>query len=167
MERQNIDEPQVPPEFARATLDNFGFISAAVFRLLDKMAEHWASVSGEPLDAYRLDFKQGFLMELLAAMQLLAWEQRQIFVHREVGLPSADEAIQHAFESWSSFPDSEMTPLQRAVFRLWIERFAWTAREDLNADVAVDPVDEEILLEYLADYLWTHRHAAMSGKENQ
>jgi hypothetical protein len=40
---------------------------------------------------------------------------------------------------------------------LFVERFAWKARDELDADVALHEADEEQILEALADFLWNHR----------
>jgi hypothetical protein len=103
-----------------------------------------------------LPMPAGFLLHLGAALRLLEWEARGIFVHREAGLPEARQAIRDAFQSLTE-PDADPTKLCVAVLRLCVERFAWSGLPELGADVALDEAQEDALLEALADFLWAQR----------
>jgi hypothetical protein len=97
-----------------------------------------------------------FLLGLGAALRLLAWEARGFFFHREAGLPEARQAVHAACLSLSD-PNPDPTELCLHVMRLSVEKFAWNAPEELGADVSLGEAEEEMVLEALADFLWTHR----------
>jgi hypothetical protein len=40
---------------------------------------------------------------------------------------------------------------------LSVDRLAWSARGELNIEVALGEADEEAILAGLADFLWEHR----------
>ena len=44
-----------------------------------------------------------------------------------------------------------------------VGRLALAGREELAADVVVDPPDDALLLETLADFAWAHRRAGRAG----
>jgi hypothetical protein len=104
-----------------------------------------------------------FLLDLGAALRLLAWEQGGLHVHRDAGLPPAEQALHDAFGLLA--PKSGAEPrhsveLSRKVVALFAERFAWLGRHDLDADVMLDDhVDEDDLVGALAELLWKARHA--------
>jgi len=100
-----------------------------------------------------------FLLNLGAALRLLDWELRGLRVHIEEGLPSAQEAVRAAFlavSAQSNAPISTTGMLAYRVMTLFIERFAWNARKELDAQVTLEEADEDRILEELADYLWEH-----------
>jgi hypothetical protein len=99
---------------------------------------------------------RGFLLYLAAALRLLAWERGGLFLHREVGLPGAQQAIGDAFR-WLAEPDTDVTAFCISVMKLSMERFAWSGLCEIRTDVAIDEAHEELLLDALADFLWAHR----------
>src|SRR3954467_4937985 len=67
-----------------------------------------------------------FLLELGAAMRLLAWEVDGLDLH-EFGLPTARDAILQAFRDATRRIDDPSSPapsLRRAVFRITVEHLA-------------------------------------------
>jgi hypothetical protein len=98
----------------------------------------------------------GFLCHLGAALRLLEWEGQGFFFHIDAGVPKAQQAIHEAF---LSFTESDADPIKlcTAVLRLSVERFSWSGPPELGADIALDEVQEDVLLEALADFLWEHR----------
>jgi hypothetical protein len=104
-----------------------------------------------------LPLPERFLLQLGAALRLLSWEAEGLFSHRAVGLPDAGEAIREAFQSLHD-PDAGPSELCMAVLRLFVERFAWHGRRDLDADVTLDDLTDDAALGALAEYLWTTRH---------
>jgi hypothetical protein len=40
---------------------------------------------------------------------------------------------------------------------LFVERFCWNGRNELDADIILDKADEEAALDALADFLWMNR----------
>jgi hypothetical protein len=97
-----------------------------------------------------------FLLELGAALRLFRWEYCGLHTHLDAGLPPSSQAIRDAFRHLDGSGPLEMTLAYR-VLVLFAERFAWSAREELDAQVALGEADEDALLEALADFLWEHR----------
>ena len=101
-----------------------------------------------------------FLLELGAALRLLGWEDCGLSVHLDAGLPPSSQAL---CESLLTLAAPDITPgpgkdsLAYRVLVLFAERFAWSGREELDADVALGEADGDALLEALADFLWDNR----------
>lgn len=106
-----------------------------------------------------------FLLGLGAALRLLAWEQCGIAVHREAGLSSAHDAL-HDVLLALTHPEAKarVAHLPDAVLALTVERFAWSARAELDADVTLGQAEEEQVLEALADFLWANRPRERTGR---
>ena len=84
-----------------------------------------------------------FLLGLGAALHLHVWEWNGILVHREAGLPSAHEALLDVFQLLTD-PESaaKTAQLPARVIALFMAKFAWTARVELNADVTLGEAEE-------------------------
>ena len=108
-----------------------------------------------------LHLPAAFLLDLGAALRLLAWEQQGLQLHREAGLPPAREVLadvlRQAANAGSSAPALPNHGLALTVLMLSVDRLAWSARGELNIDVALGEADEEAILAGLADFLWEHR----------
>jgi hypothetical protein len=89
------------------------------------------------------------------------WEQSAISIHRDAGLPPAPDALRcvlaRLMSSSRHAGSNEDTPLIVEVTRLFVDRFAWSARQDLDADVLLGGADEDCLVDMLADLAWEHR----------
>jgi len=145
--------PNVPGELVAAVAEDAARDADRVGQFLRTLG-----LGGSPDRPVRLP--AAFLLELGAALRLGDWEQRGLQVHREAGLPSAQQALRDVFQASSTSPGPAAAPHERLVYRivvLFAERFAWNARVELDADIALDEADEEQLLEGLADFLWDHR----------
>ena len=108
----------------------------------------------------------GFLFELAGVLRLAYWEKLGLKDHLPSQLPSAAEALDDLLGRWSGnmpHPVRASAPILDQVLHTWFARFAWSGLEELEADVVLDDADEEELLEALADFLWTHRHAGQTG----
>ncbi len=101
-----------------------------------------------------------FLLELAGALRLACWEQLGIWVHRAAGLPTAHQALIEVLQSPGSDPISTgSATLSSQVFILWIRHFAWSSLAALDADlILVGDVEEDRLLDSIADLLWSQRH---------
>ena len=108
-----------------------------------------------------LHLPAAFLVDLGAALRLLAWEQQGLQLHREAGLPPAREVLadvlRQAVNAGSSAPALPNHGLALRVLMLSVDGLSWSARGELNIDVALGEADEEALLAGLADFLWEHR----------
>ena len=109
-----------------------------------------------------LPLPAAFLLDLGAALRLMAWEQAGINPQHVAGLPPAQEAIRDVLLSLRQPPtgaaqaDAPGT-LARRVGAAFFEHFAWCGLGELDADVTLGAADEEAVLEALADFLWAHR----------
>jgi hypothetical protein len=114
----------------------------------------------------------GLLLDLGAAMRLLAWEAAGLDPGRIAGLPTAHEAVLSAFRdatparpgeppAGTSAPPPVGPPgsLAARALEAFARHFAWAGHLELGADVALDAADEDALLEAVADFLWTNRPA--------
>jgi hypothetical protein len=104
-----------------------------------------------------------FLVGLAAALRLLSWEQSGLHVHRDVGLPSADEALRElagavVAPGSAALKEQVARQLLQRVLGVFIERLAWNGRALLEADLELGEADEDALVDALADLLWSHRH---------
>jgi hypothetical protein len=108
-----------------------------------------------------LQLPVAFLLDLGAALRLLAWEQQGLQVHREAGLPPARGALadvlRQAANACGSSSPAPNHGLAYRVLMLSVDRLAWSARSELDIDVALDEADEDAILAGLADFLWEHR----------
>jgi len=116
---------------------------------------------------------KGFLLNLAAALRLARWEHSGLRPHLPGSLTSAAEAFRNLVPPRDDVTDPDeaetIPPLSREVFRTWVERFCRTGQTSIGADVVLkqDSVSESDLLDSLADFLWEHRHLALSEEQQQ
>jgi len=144
------------------------FVAALVAHTLDAIHEQ-AGIDVEAARARPLSV--GFLLELGAVMQLVLWESAGLTFHTEAGLPSADAAgkdlERRAKLGLSEFEDAIRLHLWRRVNAFWIEHCAWDAQHLLGAEVAVDHTEKDLLVERLANFLWTNRRALTADPQHE
>lgn len=104
-----------------------------------------------------------FLLHMSAGVRLLVWESQGHFLHREIGLPDARQVIHDAFLIVNESKAANTLNLCCAVWRLAIERFAWAGQSELGADISLDEVDEDLLHDAVADFLWAIRSISTTG----
>jgi hypothetical protein len=119
---------------------------------------------GKHLVAY---LPKAFLMELSAVMRLRHWELGGIRDHIEAGLPSSQDATRELSARAAKGPEEFVGPqadlLSRRVFEFWISRFSWSGVETLGADLVVHGLDDDLLINTIADFLWSNRDALSSS----
>ena len=129
--------------------------------LLDALAAE-ASRRGEVFDVQGLPI--GFLLELGAIMQLHVWSITGVLPLLPVELPPVDVASNElnarVQTDSGQFEKVESATLSNRLLRVWLEHFSWTAPAILGVDVVLGNVDEEILIETVAQLLWNNRCAA-------
>jgi len=156
----------VPPDVLReypAELIRFAADEAG--RDADDVATFLAAAGLTPPPGETRGFPPGILLDLGAVVRLRRWEAAGYPVHVEAGLPTARAALHHVIAMLFEAAAGRATlktagVLGRAVFDVAATRFAWAARPELGADIALDGGDEDVLVEALAQYLWTHRKPA-------
>lgn len=101
-----------------------------------------------------------FLQGILIGVRLLRWERDGVTVHREAGLPSAEE---HLVKVAQLFDGPELreyvTDLSERARMLFYEHFAWSGGEDLHGEIGIVAEDDDEFLDRLANFIWDHRHA--------
>lgn len=142
-------------------------ISDELMRAVRKAAEHdvdmvWGIMhhlgdrAGRPNLINEVSFD--FVIQLGAALRLLFWEWNEIYIHRDAGLPDALDALRNVFRTAKDVEAAtKSASLPFKVFALLVERLSWTGPEDLDADFILGEVDEDALLNAMADFVWDHR----------
>ena len=127
----------------------------------DLTADFLKGVGLDPHPGTTRPLPSDFLLELGAAMRLLAWEVNGLDL-LDAGLPTARDAILQTFQGAVRRihdPSSPAPTLCRTLFRITVERLAWAGPRDLHAEILLDIPDEDELVEAMARFLWDHREA--------
>jgi hypothetical protein len=150
----------LPPDLVRAVAQDAALDADRVGCFLDELLGRCrAPAAGRP----PLLLPPDFLLELAAALRLLAWETSGLRCHLGAGLPPAQQALRDAFR-WlkpaTAAPETGDGPerLMPRVLALFIERLAWNGRVEWGADIALGEAEEDVLVGVVADFLWSHRH---------
>jgi hypothetical protein len=115
-----------------------------------------------PPDGSERFFPAEFLLEVGAAARVLAWEVQGIAFSQGGVRLTAGDILLRVFEDTARRLRDPSAPAARfdlvdAVFRLNMERLAWTGPRDLQAEIMLDFPDEDALVESLAQILWDNR----------
>jgi hypothetical protein len=144
------------------------FVASFVVHLLDAVYDRAgidaATARSCPLPA-------GFLLDLGAVIQLALWEDAGLTVHIEAGLPTSDVAAKElerrAKLGPSAFATVTRLDLWFKVKEIWAEHFAWQGEEMFGAEIALARIDDDVLVNALADFLWRNRHIALTNEKEQ
>jgi hypothetical protein len=93
-----------------------------------------------------------------AVSRLHNWEAVRISIHRGRGFPPACEILTNAARALveeGKRPDG--SGLAMDVMNMFLENFAWNSRQNLDAPVVLDSLDEDVALDALAELLWRRR----------
>jgi hypothetical protein len=116
-----------------------------------------------PSDGSERSYPAEFLVEVGVAARVLVSEMHGIGLFQRGVRLTAGDILLRVFEDTTrrlrdpSAPASTLD-LVDAVFRLNMERLAWTGPRDLQAEIMLDFPDEDALVESLAQILWNNRH---------
>lgn len=129
------------------------------------LAQHFANPEFWPdpdtaFTTWKSVYPREFLLELAAALRICSWEQLNL-VRPDMNLPDGKEALQTILSQLGK--DGFKTGLSLLVFRTFVEHFAWQGIAMLGIDVVLDKLDENVLADRIADYLWKNRHAYRGG----
>ncbi len=155
-------------------------LGLAVIEACVREAHLMAELVGEFLEAIGLappaserkkkpaEFPRQFLWELGFVLRLWTWERAGIRELLAPDLPTARRALGEFFVRHGLVPGPPGDPepgekLSFRVMQVAVGRLALAGREELAADVVVDPPDTGLLLETLADFAWAHRRAGRAG----
>jgi hypothetical protein len=154
------------------------FITARI-RLAHTDAEHVAVFLRSWLQSLGLghaaSFPRGFLAELAAILRIALWQRGGLPADLENAFPPAAELLEQLIRGFIADPLSFVSTasgdrhgLRSQVESIWLARCAWTAPSELAADVWLGDIDEDLLVNALAEFLWTNRHKLrIEGKESQ
>jgi hypothetical protein len=150
---------QVSPEPFCIPPEMVAFVASEAERDGDRVMQflHSRGVHGIPENPNGLAAR--FLLHLGAALRLVHWEAQGFSLHRTAGLPDARQALQDAFRHFTE-PEINPTVFCCSVIRLSCDSFAWHARRDFNADVAIDEMMDDDALDVVAKFLWSSRRSA-------
>jgi hypothetical protein len=135
------------------------FVADLVVHVVDAI---YARAGIDPTSARSCPLPTGFLFELGAVVQLVMWESAGLAVHVEAGLPTADTAgkdlERRAKLGPSEFADVTRLALWQKVNLVWVQHFGWQGEETYGAEIALVQADDDLLVDALAEFLWTNRN---------
>lgn len=114
----------------------------------------------------------GILLDFGAAARLARWEAAGLTIHRDAGLPSAEDAMGNfrsvltAFLAGVGSLDGAGS-FGSAVEDAMLTRLALTGRQHIGANVVIDVSDDDVFVEAMAQFLWSHRGEASVGQEQE
>lgn len=142
-----------------------------------RFAERQADLTAAVLDATGLfpdksaRLPRAFLLELASVLELATWERQGLRAHLVTDLPTyreaATELAARVEQGPEAFAGPDATPLSQEVLRVWMENFAWNARQVLGCDAVVGTVEEDEFAKVLADFVWQHRQKLSRLLKNQ
>lgn len=149
------------------SMDGIAFAEDALVQAVSQLAERQAELTARWLSSVgfcgkSLNVPAAFLMELAAVLQLREWERQGVLKHLIVSLPPYAQAANDLAARTKLGPNEFQGPnairLSMLVNGVWIERFAWDGPSMLQADIVFGNVNDEVLIEQLADFIWrNHR----------
>jgi len=142
---------QAPPEL-------IAFATREAMLDADRVGEYLRTVGCVPARGKKCPTPRGVLLDLGAVLRLRAWDAAGVTAHIEAGLPGGATAMNDLIVAlWicNHFPryTKRLGTLAAKVFQLHMDRFAWTADEELGTEVVLDAVDDDRLVEAVAQFL--------------
>lgn len=148
-------------ETSEGTLALPDTLVSAIIRHAEREADFAAGVLKE-LGFDKLRLPAAFLLEFAALMELWFWDWQGLRPYLPEGVPSFDEAKKNlwdrAAKGITEFEGVNSTPLSYLLMQVWVEHFAWDARDHFDADVIVGQADEDQFVDLMARFLWENRH---------
>jgi hypothetical protein len=103
------------------------------------------------------------LLALGAVCQLALWELDGLHQHLPAGLPSVSQAVSDLRTRAESGKWKSETPragdLWTKVLETWRTHFAWEAPNIVEAELVVSDMEDDALVDALAEFCWAYRHA--------
>jgi hypothetical protein len=110
-------------------------------------------------------FPRGFLVELAPILRIASWQRAGLPADLEDTFPPAGELLEHLIRRFIADPmtfDFKMPAvpprLCSRVVSTWIARCAWSSPSETGADVWLGEIDDDLLLDALADFLYEMRN---------
>jgi hypothetical protein len=150
----------VPTEALAFVLRNAELQAVIAAKCLDLLKELFEQ-RGQAFTASKLP--ASFLLELGALGQLVLWQAEGLNAHLPSGTPTYREAAAD-LKRWATIEPSQFFTRDAAmkwctVAGVFRDQFAWEGPSILQAHVLIGGVDENALIETLANLLWSVRHS--------
>ncbi|MBL9085381.1 MAG: hypothetical protein JNK76_26490 [Planctomycetales bacterium] len=156
--RYNNTLPIFEPAMASAAASFAERQAVAAGACLREIERH-AIANGLSVDVSRLP--AGFLLEFAAVVQLSIWEGNGLTDFLPADVPTSPAAEAELFRRVREQPQQLQSIsgalLSRRLLDLWLDQMCWSAPQYCHADVIVSDADEDMLVEAVAQLLWTHR----------
>lgn len=147
-----------PPTIQAVALnaERQAILVAAYLKQIDSLLKR------DGLPSVATGFPAGYLLELGAVLMLGHWDRKGLLAFLPSDLPAFADAVaelkRRAVIGNFKLLDCIASQLVRQVRQTWLERFAWEAPNLLQADVVLGDVDEDVLVEAVAQLIWVNRH---------
>ena len=155
--RQQLDQSQVDAVIRLADSH-----AALVAQRLRELEVAYATQLGRPCRFAAVPAE--FLLALAALEQLRIWETKGLRPHLGQQLPQFDDLITltwHLLQSDRSASAAEIAvTIWRLIFRLCVDKFAWDASAVSGADMLVGDLDDDAVVDAVAQLLWSLRHTS-------
>jgi len=129
----------------------------------DRVAAYLSRLGYKPTPENPIALPRGLLLDFDAIQRMRAWEEAGINVHRQAGLPSAEEADIDltilCIASGRKIPHSYVfgTLASKVFVPVW-NRFVWEGLNLVGADIVLPFADnEDEMIDAIAEYLWNSR----------
>lgn len=107
------------------------------------------------------------LLDLGSLLLLRTWHENRLCEFLSADVPSLEDAgsafvqqLADVVRGNSSF----LSRLDQVVFANWVQSVAWDGPLELQADLVVGEIDEDTLVDAIAELIWPHRHdSAIDG----
>ena len=113
-----------------------------------------------------IELPGGLLLELGAVFQIGLWEFQGLRSYITCELPTFVDAIaefrSRMVKEPTKFDTAESATLFRRVVDVWLVEFSCDSQSFFSADILVGAIDEDVLADAMAEFLWTHRHSGES-----
>ena len=135
----------------------------------DRTADVLKRIGLFPVSNARFTYTREFLLEFGAALRIWYWQTQGTNV-ASLGLPDARPAAQAVLhEAFRRHEDPSLPlpnlELSKAVLRITVNGWAWSGQEHLQADVRLDSIDEDNLIDVMADFLWVQIQNTRDNRE--
>ncbi|MEX0792201.1 MAG: hypothetical protein WD045_03645 [Pirellulaceae bacterium] len=144
---------EIPDELIRALTEFAEQKEAAVAEILQRVG--FAPDVDPPLP-------RALLLELGAMMMFASWEDQGLDQHLRAYFPAIEAATQEfgrrCREGDQAFSDPSDVPSSRLAIRIFVQHFAWEAKDHLGAAMLVKAGEDDRLVDALANFLWENRY---------
>jgi hypothetical protein len=160
---ESVEELQMPPELRAAIVRNAerqAEATAVFLRAIDLRLRQDGHRDGAR------GFPSSFLLELGALCQLVYWEQQGLRAMLPASVPRYAEAVADLQRRVASEPGqlyaSTGAALSRQLLHVYATHFHWLAPDLIDAEIVIDQLDEDEVIESLAKLLWSQRNASQN-----